>query len=346
MESLAIVQRDNKLIEEKVTLPALKEHQVYVEVGHAAFNPTDRLALDVNAFGDGAVLGCDFSGTVLDVHPSVSKLKNGDSIAGFVWGGEIQGLGAYSTYTIADERLCFKIPSNISSAQASSVPLAANTAWLALFSKDCLDFKPEISVEKRTVLIWGGNSTVGFFAIQLAKLYNIEVATTCSPRNFNKMREAGASYVYDYNDEDAISKLGSALPNVQHAFDTIGNETSSATVAKAMASTGGTLCTVRPGKVNTQDVPSHIKVTDVFVFTAFPTEHSYRGKAYWPVKMGDHELSAEFHSAMEMWLHDGSIRPASIRSMGGLSPSTIEEAMNLNRDGCISGEKVVFRGFP
>jgi NADPH:quinone reductase-like Zn-dependent oxidoreductase len=42
MESLAIVQRDNKLIEEKVTLPALKEHQVYVEVGYAAFNPTDR----------------------------------------------------------------------------------------------------------------------------------------------------------------------------------------------------------------------------------------------------------------------------------------------------------------
>lgn len=126
-------------------------------------------------------------------------------------------------------------------------------------------------------------ATVGFFAIQLAKLYGIEVATTCSPRNFNKIRDAGATYVYDYNDKDVISKLASALPNVQHAFDTIGNETSSANVAKAMASTGGTLCTVRPGKANTQDVPSHIKVTDVFVFTAFPTEHSYRGKAYWPV---------------------------------------------------------------
>lgn len=126
-------------------------------------------------------------------------------------------------------------------------------------------------------------ATVGFFAIQLAKLYGIEVATTCSPRNFNKIRDAGATYVYDYNDKDVISKLASALPNVQHAFDTIGNETSSANVAKAMASTGGTLCTVRPGKANTQDVPSHVKVTDVFVFTAFPTEHSYRGKAYWPV---------------------------------------------------------------
>jgi NADPH:quinone reductase-like Zn-dependent oxidoreductase len=50
------------------------------------------LALDVNAFGDGTVLGCDFSGTVLDVHPSVSKLKNGDSIAGFVWGGGLDAL--------------------------------------------------------------------------------------------------------------------------------------------------------------------------------------------------------------------------------------------------------------
>lgn len=44
MESTAIVQRDNKLIEEKITLPTLKEHQVYVKVEYAAFNPTDRKA--------------------------------------------------------------------------------------------------------------------------------------------------------------------------------------------------------------------------------------------------------------------------------------------------------------
>ncbi|KAM0540069.1 hypothetical protein ACHAO7_011560 [Fusarium culmorum] len=89
------------------------------------------------------------------------------------------------------------------------------------------------------------------------------------------MRGAGANYVFDYNDEDVILKLRSALPNVQHAFDTIGNETSSATIAKAMASTG-----------------------------------------------------------------------ALIRSMGELSSSTIEETMNLNREGLISGEKLVFKGFP
>lgn len=61
--------------------------------------------------------------------------------------------------------------------------------------------------------------------------------------------------------------------------------------------------------------------------------------------MGDHNLSAQFHGAMEMWLHDGSIQPADIRCKGELSPSTIEETMNLNREGRISGEKVVFKGF-
>ncbi|KAM0310408.1 hypothetical protein ACHAPQ_012497, partial [Fusarium lateritium] len=96
MESVAIVQRGKAFAEENITLPALKEHQVYVKVEYAAFNPTDRLACDVNAFGDGAVLGCDFAGTVVGAHPSVTKLQTGDSVAGFVWGGEIKGLGAYS----------------------------------------------------------------------------------------------------------------------------------------------------------------------------------------------------------------------------------------------------------
>ncbi|XEV01231.1 hypothetical protein FSHL1_006518 [Fusarium sambucinum] len=345
MESNALIQQGKSFVQDKVTLPHLAENQVYVKVEYAAFNPTDQLALDVNAFGDGAVLGCDFSGTVVSVHPNVTKLQTGDKVAGFVWGGEIKGLGAYSMYTIADERLSFKVPTTMSPAQASSVPLAGNTAWLALFSKDCLAVNRDASSNKASILIWGGNTTVGYYAIQLAKLYNIEVATTCSPRNFDKARRAGATHVFDYNDNEAIAKIKAALPDLRHVFDTVGNETSSATAAKAIGHPEGVLCTVRPGKANTQDVPSHIKVTDVFVFTAFPTEHNYRGKVHWPVKMEDHHLSVEFHGQLESWLSNGSLQPSPIRVVGQLSPSTVEEAMKLNRNGGISGEKLVFEGF-
>ncbi|KAL1885450.1 putative secondary metabolism biosynthetic enzyme [Paecilomyces lecythidis] len=344
MKSTAIIQRGRAFVLEEATLPPLKEHQVYVKVEYAAFNPTDRLALDVNAFGDGALLGCDFAGTVVETHPEVTRLQTGDQIAGFVWGGETKGVGAYSMYTIADERLSFKVSHHTSAAKACSVPLAANTAWLGLFSEDCLALSRDNSTKKPPVLIWGGNSTVGYFAIQLAKLYNIEVATTCSPKSFDKARQMGATHVFDYNDPDVIPKIKSVLPNLGHVFDTIGNASTSTTAADAISNPKAVLCTVRPGKANTQNVPSHVKVTDVFVFTAFPTEHNYRNIAHWPVKMADHKLSSELHGQLESLLSNGSLIPPPVRIVGDLSPSTIEEAMDMHRQGLISGEKLIFRG--
>lgn len=87
----------------------------------------------MNAFGEGAVLGCDFTGIVEEVGKSVTSVQVGDRIAGLVWGGEVKGLGAFSELTIAEEKICFKVPESISSANAATVPLAAATAWLALF---------------------------------------------------------------------------------------------------------------------------------------------------------------------------------------------------------------------
>lgn len=45
-------------------------------------------SLDSNAFGDEAVLGCDFVGTVEDVGGEVTKAAKGDMVAGLVWGGK------------------------------------------------------------------------------------------------------------------------------------------------------------------------------------------------------------------------------------------------------------------
>lgn len=86
----------------------------------------------------------------------VTTVKVGDRIAGLIWGGEVPGLGAYSQYTIADEKICFKVPENITSAGAATVPLAAGTAWLALYSETCLNIS---RTEKNAtpILVWGGS---------------------------------------------------------------------------------------------------------------------------------------------------------------------------------------------
>lgn len=72
----------------------------------------------------------------------------------------MKGLGAFSEHTLADEKISFKVPKSVSLAEAATVPLASATAWLALFSKDCLSI-PRATNKDVAVLIWGGSCTYG-----------------------------------------------------------------------------------------------------------------------------------------------------------------------------------------
>jgi NADPH:quinone reductase-like Zn-dependent oxidoreductase len=157
-------------------------------------DPMTVQSFDGDAFGDGAVLGCDFAGIVEELGPKVSTLVVGDRIAALIWGGMCSSLLArllyilittlrrnssigsllvsflgfllwlswkhnsfvYSTYCIADERISFKIPKGLDFPEASTIPLASNTAWLALLSKDCLNI-PRSNTKGTSVLVWGGS---------------------------------------------------------------------------------------------------------------------------------------------------------------------------------------------
>lgn len=100
------------------------------------------------------MLGCDFVGTVEKVGSRVTRVKPGTTIAGLIWGGEVPRLGGYSEYTLADERICFPLPESVTAEEGATVPLAACTALLALFSRDCLNIRKHSG---DTVLIWGGS---------------------------------------------------------------------------------------------------------------------------------------------------------------------------------------------
>lgn len=126
-------------------------------------------------------------------------------------------------------------------------------------------------------------ASVGLYAIQVAAMYGLNVITTCSPRHHDQARKLGAKHVFDYRDEDIVSKIVNAEPNLKYVFDTIGNDKSSVTASQAITSKGGRLCTVRPGKAFTEGVSKQTTVTDVLVWTAFLKEHRY-GEFFWPVR--------------------------------------------------------------
>jgi NADPH:quinone reductase-like Zn-dependent oxidoreductase len=87
----ALVVRDHagklSLVQEQLPMPQPGPNQALVKVFTAAQNPTDVLCFDNKIFGNGAVLGCDFTGTVEALGSNVTRLKVGDTIAGLIWGG-------------------------------------------------------------------------------------------------------------------------------------------------------------------------------------------------------------------------------------------------------------------
>lgn len=113
--------------------------------------------------------------------------------------------------------------------------------------------------------------------------------TTCSPRNAALVRSCGAKHIFDYNDAKVIEKIQKAVPDLKYIFDTIGDTSSSSISSRAFGDREGHLCTVRPGKANTEQVSSNTSITDVLVWTAFLKDHRY-AHFYWPVSHLDDSL--------------------------------------------------------
>lgn len=72
---------------------------------------------------------------------------------------------------------------------ASTIPVGLGTAILGLFSPDNLGFGPPSRATEnkdRKLLIWGASSSVGTYAVQLAKNAGVgKIVAVCSERNFD-----------------------------------------------------------------------------------------------------------------------------------------------------------------
>lgn len=172
-----------------------------------------------------AILGSDVAGEIAAVGPSVSRFRPGDRVLGLALGvdklANRASEGAFQHYVILRQEAAAAIPEEISFERAAGLPLAIGTAACGLFLEDQLGLSTP-SLEKptptgKTVLIWGGATSVGSAAIQLATAAGYEVVTTASPRNFDYVRKLGACQVFDYNDADVLTDLVKLLSHCDMA---------------------------------------------------------------------------------------------------------------------------------
>jgi NADPH:quinone reductase-like Zn-dependent oxidoreductase len=135
----------------------------------------------------------------------------GDAVYGLLAFGRD---GAEAEYAIALPAELAPRPRTLDDVQAATVPLAALTAWQALFTHADL-------AKGQTVLIHGAAGGVGSYAVQFARWAGARVLATASARHADFLRDLGADETIDY----ATTRFEDAIHDADVVFDTIGGET-------------------------------------------------------------------------------------------------------------------------
>lgn len=146
---------------------------------------------------------------------AVTRFKVGDRVVSQACGIDEayndSAKGAFQLYTVLVDHMTALIPPTLSFEQAAVMPLAISTAACGLFLQDQLALQlPTIPHPKptgKTVLIWGGATSVGCNTIQLAVAAGYEVIITSSPQNFELMKKLGASQVFDYKSKTVVRDI-------------------------------------------------------------------------------------------------------------------------------------------
>ncbi|KAF1973448.1 GroES-like protein [Bimuria novae-zelandiae CBS 107.79] len=211
---------------------------VVIKVTDVAVNPIDWILQDDDLFklSYPTVFGQDASGEIVQVADEVPDLSVGARVIAHCArkpGVDVPSgaTGAFQKYVVVQAGAVAEIPPEIASSTGVVLPLGISTASAGLYQKAALalpfpsvDGKPDPL--GRAVVIWGGSSSVGSCAVQLAVASGAEVVTTASPRNFEYCKKLGAAAVFDYHDEDVEDKIVKWLEGktVAGAFHTVGKD--------------------------------------------------------------------------------------------------------------------------
>lgn len=205
---------ENVVVREVDPPPPPRAGEVRVEIHASSINPIDaKLRAGAQR---GAIryrlpraTGMDLSGVVTELGPGVTAFAVGDE----VWGSPSHlAPGCFAEETVVAADQIARKPTSLSHVEAATLPLVGLTAWQCLLPK--LAERPG-----QRVLITAGSGGVGTFAIQLAKHHQAWVATTCSARNAELVRELGADEVIDYTTtafETVLSDLDLVLDAIGH----------------------------------------------------------------------------------------------------------------------------------
>ncbi len=164
------------------------------------------------------VVGSDLAGEVVEVGDRATRFRVGDRVLGFAAGADKSrnraAEGAFQDYAVVLAHMATPIPDALSFEAAAVLPLGLATAACGLFQTDFLAMNAPSAAPAqtgKTLLVWGGSTSVGCNAIQLAAAAGYDVVTTASPHNFDYVKRLGARAAFDYRSRTVVRDVIAAL---------------------------------------------------------------------------------------------------------------------------------------
>nr|WP_280115356.1 zinc-binding alcohol dehydrogenase family protein [Clavibacter michiganensis] len=198
---------------------APRDGEVAIRVRAVAINPLDTMKqhmgdLMYRWLPHPAVLGEDVAGEVEEVGPGVTRFAVGDRVVAYAVGME-KGRrhapeGGFQSRVVVRTDLASPIPDAMRFEDAAVLPLGISTAASGLFGAGQLGLRmPDATTPStgETVVVWGGSTSVGLNAIQLAVAAGYDVVTTASPRNHELLMGLGASRAFDYRSPTVVRDI-------------------------------------------------------------------------------------------------------------------------------------------
>jgi putative PIG3 family NAD(P)H quinone oxidoreductase len=169
--------------------------EVLIEVHASAVNRADllqRQGLYPPPPGGPPWPGLECSGRIAALGEGMVGWSVGDAVCALLGGG------GYAEKAIAPAGQLLPIPQGVGIGDAAALPEVACTVWSNVVNLARL--KPG-----ETILIHGGGSGIGTFAIQLTKALGAKPITTARAAKHQALKELGADRTIDYVSEDFVA---------------------------------------------------------------------------------------------------------------------------------------------
>ncbi|MCK2214415.1 NAD(P)H-quinone oxidoreductase [Actinomadura sp. ATCC 31491] len=173
--------------------PWVERGDVLIDVTASALNRADVLQRNGNYDpppGAPPYPGLEVSGVVAEVGADVEQFKPGDEVCALLGGG------GYAERVAVPWQQVMPAPVGVPLKEAAGLPEVACTVWSNVFMLGRLR-------RGETLLVHGGASGIGTFAVQLAKaLGSHVVATVGTEEKAEQVRRLGADEVVNYREQD------------------------------------------------------------------------------------------------------------------------------------------------